>query len=155
MSKNSKLCVAVEGYTDDNKGDAGANAALAYNRAKAVADYLSANYGVSADRLKIKIKGEEKIVKGSGVGTTAAAYVNRRVEMRVVECTEASDEAPANAASVGSATNCETPTQYSSGRPDGGTPSYNNPEQPVVPYRETKSGRPSRNGAGKGGIIKR
>jgi outer membrane protein OmpA-like peptidoglycan-associated protein len=157
MSKNSKLCVAVEGYTDDNKGDAGANAALAYNRAKAVADYLSANYGVSADRLKIKIKGEEKIVKGSGVGTTAAAYVNRRVEMRVVECSEASDEAPANAASVGSATNCE---------PTPGTPQliYQNTTNPTETIgtkgnnpnsNPNGGGRPHRGGAGKGGIIKR
>jgi OmpA-OmpF porin, OOP family len=107
MQKNNTICVAVEGYTDDRKADAGANAALAYNRAKAVADYLSNNYGVSADRLKVKIKGEENVVKGNEAGSTAASYVNRRVEMRVVPCTETSDAAPENAASVGSATNCE------------------------------------------------
>lgn len=153
MSKNSNLCVAIEGYTDDNKADAGANAALAYNRAKAVADYLTTNYGVSADKLKIKIKGEEKIVKGNGVGTTAAAYVNRRVEMRVVDCKETSDEAPANAASVGSPTNCDTPTTYQGGT--GGA--Y--PVQPTPVYQDVPNqnqSRPRRGGsAGKSGIIKR
>jgi OmpA-OmpF porin, OOP family len=154
MSKNSKLCVAVEGYTDDNKSDAGANAALAYNRAKAVADYLSANYGVSADRLKIKIKGEENVVKGNGVGTSAASYVNRRVEMRVVECTESSDEAPANAASVGSATNCDQ------SNPTYGSPLPGYQPAPVPSYNggDTSNGRPNngRGGRGnRGGIIKR
>jgi outer membrane protein OmpA-like peptidoglycan-associated protein/opacity protein-like surface antigen len=151
MTKNSKLCVAVEGYTDDNKGSKTGNDALAYNRAKAVSDYLINNYGVSADRLKIKIKGEDNVVKGNGVGTTAASYLNRRVELRVVECAEASDAAPEGAASVGSATNCEPiagpidPSLY----PRGGNNTNNNTGG--TPSGDDNSGRPHR--SGKGGKI--
>ncbi len=109
MIKNDKLCVAVEGYTDDNKANAEGNNALAYNRAKAVSDYLTANYGIPAGRLKIKIKGEDKIVKGNGVGTSAASAMNRRVELRVTNCDDTSDAMPEGAGAVGNNTDCANP----------------------------------------------
>lgn len=146
MTKNKSLCVAVEGYTDDNKGSTEGNAALAYNRAKAVADYLINNYGVQENRLKIKIKGEDNVVKGNGVGTSAASQMNRRVELKVVDCTETSDAAPENI-KVGSATNCDS-APMSGFMPQQPGPGYI-PASGNVP--DDNSGRPKR--GSKGGKV--
>lgn len=93
LIKNNRICLAIQGYTDDNLKTEEEVAILCYQRAKAVADYLSANYGISADRLKIKIKGEENIIKGDRSEKNIERY-NRRVEIYVTDCAEASDDAP-------------------------------------------------------------
>ena len=92
LEKNNTICLALEGYTDDGITDAKANAVLSYKRAKAVADYLSRNYGVASDRLKIKIKGEENVIK-EGISKESRRF-NRRVEVYIVPCTEVSDDEP-------------------------------------------------------------
>ena len=103
LAKNPKLCVAVTGFTDDGRtGDY--NAGLAYNRAKAVADFLAANYGVDRNRIALKIGTEDNIAKSA----TSSSFANRRVEIETVACGTQSVAAPASAATSGSSS-C-TPT---------------------------------------------
>jgi outer membrane protein OmpA-like peptidoglycan-associated protein len=94
MIKNSTICVAIEGYISQKEAkDAKKAVSLSYNRAKAIADFLSTNYGISADRLKVKIKGNDDVVKI--INTPKDYLFNQRVEVRIVPCTETSDAAPA------------------------------------------------------------
>ncbi len=150
MTKNSKLCVAIEGYTDDNRSDADYNSGLSYNRANAIKDYLVKNYSIDASRLKVKIKSNDAVVKTGG-GTSAAQYMNRRVEMRIVPCTEASEEAPANASSAGNATNCDQGPMGAMPIPAPGNPT----DTRLI--RDNGGSRPERKGSRRTnpGIIKR
>ncbi len=63
LSNNTRFCIVIEGYVDDKLNSAVDDAALSYNRAKAVADFLVNNYGINAERLKIKIKGKQDVIK--------------------------------------------------------------------------------------------
>jgi outer membrane protein OmpA-like peptidoglycan-associated protein len=97
LAKNPKVCIAVTGFTDDGRsGDY--NQGLAYNRAKAVADFLVANYGVDKNRVAIKIGSQDNIAPGA----TSSNFANRRVEIETVACGTASVAAPASAATSGS-----------------------------------------------------
>lgn len=96
LAKNPKVCVAVKGFTDDGRtGDY--NNGLAYNRAKAVADFLASNFGVDRNRIAVKVGGNEAITK-TGTSVNSA---NRRVEIETTACGTASDSAPASAVSSG------------------------------------------------------
>jgi outer membrane protein OmpA-like peptidoglycan-associated protein len=93
MIKNSTICIAVDGYISQKETKNAKKALnLSYNRAKAIADFLSTNYGISADRLKVKIKGNDDVVKI--INTPKDYLFNQRVEVRIVPCTETSDAAP-------------------------------------------------------------
>ncbi len=104
LSNNTRFCIVIEGYVDDKLNSAADNAALSYNRAKAVADFLINNYGISADRLKIKIKGEDNVIKTNLAEKNISAF-NRRVEIYVTDCATTSDEMPKEAEKVGK--NCK------------------------------------------------
>ncbi len=96
MAKNPKVCIAIKGFTDDGRtGDY--NSGLAYNRAKAVADFLASNFGVDRNRMVVKIGGNESLTK-TGTSVNSA---NRRVEIETTACGTSSDSAPASAASSG------------------------------------------------------
>jgi outer membrane protein OmpA-like peptidoglycan-associated protein len=94
LAKNPKVCVAIKGFTDDGRtGDY--NSGLAYNRAKAVADFLVSNFGVDKNRIAVKVGGNEAITKTA----------NRRVEIETTACGTTSDSAPASAVNSGTS-NC-------------------------------------------------
>jgi outer membrane protein OmpA-like peptidoglycan-associated protein len=93
MQKNSSVCFAIEGYVSQKEAKDEKNVLnLSYNRAKAVADFITNNYSIDGSRLKIKIKGNNDIVK---IINTPEDYIyNQRVEFYIVRCSESSDEAP-------------------------------------------------------------
>ncbi len=94
--QNNKLCFIIEGYTSDREGkEENYSKRLSYNRAKAVVTFLSAYYGIAEDRLKIKIKGIDNIIKEND-GKKDNDRFNRRVEIVNAECPEASDAKPEN-----------------------------------------------------------
>jgi OmpA-OmpF porin, OOP family len=78
MKQNPELRVVVAGHTDKSSSNR-YNNVLSYNRAKAAIDFLVSQHGISRDRLILNWGGEDT----SLVPTSAANYINRRVEFRV------------------------------------------------------------------------
>ena len=72
--RNSHFLLA--GHTDASGGDA-YNLALSTRRAQAVADYLTKQYGVEANRLKVEGYGRTKLADA----TNPLSAINRRVQV--------------------------------------------------------------------------
>jgi hypothetical protein len=87
MEMCPNLCVSVVGNTDVRAGN-DYNQMLSYNRAQATIDYLVATYGVDRNRFKLMYGGEEKPIVASS-RREAEHYINRRVEFRVCNSTDA------------------------------------------------------------------
>jgi outer membrane protein OmpA-like peptidoglycan-associated protein len=89
-------CVAIEGYTSNAESkQTDYSNRLCYHRAKAIVDFLVNNYGILADRFKIKIKGNDNVLKISD-GKKDSDRFNRRVEIVGADCSETSDGKPEN-----------------------------------------------------------
>jgi OmpA-OmpF porin, OOP family len=139
LSKNPKTCIAVTGFTDEARSD-DYNQGLSYNRAKAVADFLSTNYGVDRSRIIVKIGGQDNIAKSA----SSSNFANRRVEIETVACGTQGASAPASAASSGTSVCAPTVINYPPPPPyQGGN------------YKETESVKTSTGIRVKGGMIKR
>ncbi|MBK8701443.1 MAG: OmpA family protein [Saprospiraceae bacterium] len=80
-------CVAVVGHTDVRNSNA-YNQMLSFNRAQAAVDYLVTNYGIDRTRLKLMYGGEDAPMVGNSKRETEH-YMNRRVEFRLCEPTDA------------------------------------------------------------------
>ncbi|HRD08355.1 MAG TPA: OmpA family protein, partial [Saprospiraceae bacterium] len=80
-------CVAVVGHTDVRSSNT-YNNMLSYNRAQAAVDYLVTNYGIDRSRLKLMYGGEDAPMVGKSRSETEH-YMNRRVEFRLCEATDA------------------------------------------------------------------
>ena len=80
-------CVSVVGHTDVRSSNT-YNNMLSYNRAQAAIDYLVTNYGIDRSRLKLMYGGEDAPMVGKSRSETEH-YMNRRVEFRLCEPTDA------------------------------------------------------------------
>lgn len=89
LKSNEKINVVIEGHASATASD-NFNLKLSYSRAKAAADFLIENYGISPSRLTVKYSGEAAPLEGS----QATNYMNRRVEFRVNDGSETSMSAP-------------------------------------------------------------
>lgn len=78
LKANPSLRIVVSGYADKSGADA-ANQGLSYRRAQAAIDHITKNYGVDRSRLVLNYAGETAPL----VNTSAANYMNRRVEFKV------------------------------------------------------------------------
>lgn len=78
LKANPSLRIVVSGYADKSGADA-ANQGLSFRRAQATIDHLTKNYGVDRSRLVLNYAGESAPL----VNTSAANYMNRRVEFKV------------------------------------------------------------------------
>lgn len=78
MNMCPDLCIAVVGSVDSNSTSKNKEA-LAYVRAKNVADYLVDKYGIDRSRLKVSYEDTDPTFKN----TAKEAYMNRRVDIRV------------------------------------------------------------------------
>jgi OmpA-OmpF porin, OOP family len=87
MKQCPSLCVSVVGHTDVRSSN-NYNNVLSYNRANAAADYLVSNYGIDRSRLKVMYGGEDAPMVNKGNGSKEH-YMNRRVEFRICEPTDA------------------------------------------------------------------
>ncbi len=87
MKQCPSICVAVVGHTDVRSSN-NYNNVLSYNRSQAAIDYLVSNYGIDKSRLKLMYGGEDApmVTKGNG---SKEHYMNRRVEFRLCEPTDA------------------------------------------------------------------
>lgn len=85
-------CVAVVGHTDVRNSN-NYNNMLSYNRAQAAVDYLVTNYGIDRSRLKLMYGGEDAPMVGKSKSETEH-YMNRRVEFRLCEPTDAEMQKP-------------------------------------------------------------
>ncbi|MDN3205979.1 OmpA family protein, partial [Algoriphagus sediminis] len=82
MNKYSFLDLLVGSHTDSRASDE-YNITLSNNRAKAVSDYL-AQYGISADRIRLEWFGESELINDCGNGVPCAEsehQLNRRSEL--------------------------------------------------------------------------
>jgi OmpA-OmpF porin, OOP family len=95
IQKSPKKCLAINGYTDDHEvKNTAYSQLLSYNRAKAIADFLITNYGISNQRLVVKIRGTDNIIK-KPISRSDQKY-NRRVEFVSAPCGTPADAKPAN-----------------------------------------------------------
>lgn len=78
LTEDTALRVSIEGHTDSDGADA-ANLTLSQARAKAVKEYLVANYKIDAARLEAKGWGEGKPIDANA--TPEGKANNRRVEL--------------------------------------------------------------------------
>ena len=78
LNDNKDLKLSIEGHTD-NVGNKDANQKLSEARAKAVKDFLVANYKIDAARLTTKGFGDTKPIADNG--TDEGKAKNRRVEL--------------------------------------------------------------------------
>ncbi|MBK7219981.1 MAG: OmpA family protein [Saprospiraceae bacterium] len=85
-------CVSVVGHTDVRNSN-NYNNMLSYNRAQAAVDYLVTNYGIDRSRLKLMYGGEDAPMVGKSK-TETEHYMNRRVEFRLCEPTDAEMQKP-------------------------------------------------------------
>ena len=85
-------CVSVVGHTDVRNSN-NYNNMLSYNRAQAAVDYLVTNYGIDRSRLKLMYGGEDAPMVGKS-RTETEHYMNRRVEFRLCEPTDAEMQKP-------------------------------------------------------------
>lgn len=87
MKQCPSVCVSVVGHTDVRSSN-NYNNVLSYNRAQAAVDYLVSNYGIDRSRFKVMYGGEDApmVTKGNG---SKEHYMNRRVEFRLCEPTDA------------------------------------------------------------------
>jgi outer membrane protein OmpA-like peptidoglycan-associated protein len=92
MKQCPSMCVSVIGHTDVRNSNS-YNNLLSYNRAQAVIDYLTSNYGIERSRLKLMYGGEDTPMVGKST-KEVEHYMNRRVEFRVCEPTDADMERP-------------------------------------------------------------
>ncbi len=80
------VCITVHGVTDGGNSDA-----LAYDRAKTVADYLESQYGIDRSRVKVMYgAGSTPPIPSSARGN----YMNRRVDIRVCGPSDMNMEKP-------------------------------------------------------------
>lgn len=80
MKSNPKMRIEIGGHTDD-KGSAEYNRRLSENRAKAVADYLTAK-GIDPKRLEYRGYGKSKPISDNS--TEEGQSKNRRVEIKIL-----------------------------------------------------------------------
>ena len=86
------MCVTAVGHTDV-RNTTEYNKLLSYNRAQAAVDHLVNNFGIDRSRLKLMYGGEDaNITKGTREGEH---YMNRRVEFRVCDPSDAEMVRPA------------------------------------------------------------
>jgi len=78
LEDDPSLRLSIEGHTDSDGADEH-NTKLSQNRAKAVVDYITKNYGISANRLEAKGWGESKPIDTNDSAEGKAN--NRRVEL--------------------------------------------------------------------------
>ncbi len=81
LTANPTMRVRITGHTDGD-GDANANQTLSEQRAAAVKQALSTNYGIAANRLETAGKGESSPVADNS--TSAGKAQNRRVILEVI-----------------------------------------------------------------------
>jgi OmpA-OmpF porin, OOP family len=89
LKSNPGVRVVVTGFTDKSATD-GYNQGLSYRRAQNAIDALVKNFGVDRSRLVLNYDGENNTL----VPTTAANFMNRRVEFKVASA-ESEMSAPA------------------------------------------------------------
>jgi len=93
------ICITVQGHTDVRSSN-DYNNGLSYNRAENVINYLVSQYGVDRSRIKLMYGGEEAPMV-SNSKKEVEHYMNRRVEIRVCNPTDAEMTRPAGALSGG------------------------------------------------------
>lgn len=114
MRKCPNICVSVIGHTDSrNSNDY--NQVLSFNRATAAINYLVSNYGISRDRLKLMYGGEEQLL----IKTDSRQMMNRRVEFRVCEATDADMSRPAGPNAGSGRTSGSKGSSYSGNKNSG------------------------------------
>ncbi len=62
MKANPETKIVVRGYADKDTGSSSYNMKLSERRAQAVADILTGDYGISADRLTLEAAGSDSQV---------------------------------------------------------------------------------------------
>ncbi len=119
LKRCPEVCVTVEGHTDPRNGN-DYNKVLSYNRAQATIDYLTSNYGISRDRLKLMYGGEEMPLVGSGArgASESINYMNRRVEFRVCNDSD-TDMGRPEGPNAGQGASGKTGSQYSGNKNSG------------------------------------
>jgi OmpA-OmpF porin, OOP family len=98
MRQCPSTCVTVHGHTDVRSSN-NYNSALSYDRAEAAINYLVATYGIDRSRFKLMYGGEDAPLVGSSKGDKEH-MMNRRVEFRVCDATDADMARPAGAGST-------------------------------------------------------
>ena len=123
LNSHPNINLVVTGYSD-NRGDADYNAVLAYNRAEAVVNALTNNFGVGANRLVLKYS-DQQLIDGlpSNHSTTyeqeRGQYMNRRVEFSVAQGGESSDARPEGEAGSDTPGSSREGAKYSGNRNSG------------------------------------
>jgi len=112
------VCVSVVGHTDArNSNDY--NRVLSYNRAQASIDYLVTNYGVDRSRFKLMYGGEDSpMMGGANAKTEAQHYMNRRVEFRLCDGSDADMGRP-EGPNAGSGNRSQKSSTYSGNKNSG------------------------------------
>jgi OmpA-OmpF porin, OOP family len=87
------VCITVQGHTDVRSSN-DYNNGLSYNRAENVVNYLVSQYGVDRSRIKLMFGGEEAPMV-SNTKKEMEHYMNRRVEIRVCNASDAEMARPA------------------------------------------------------------
>lgn len=87
MKMCPNICITVQGHTDVRSSN-NYNSHLSYNRAENVVNYLVSQYGIDRNRIKLMYGGEETPMVGTSK-REIEHYMNRRVEIRVCEPTDA------------------------------------------------------------------
>ncbi len=120
MKNCPDICITAHGHTDVRSSNA-YNRVLSYKRAKEAVDYLVSNYGIDRSRFNVMYGGEESplinFLKDNHYTSEEEEFMqfmNRRVEFRVCEATDADLERPDG--------------------PDAGKPSYG-PSRPGSKYK--------------------
>ena len=100
MMEHPQLKILVKGFTDSRNPD-DYNSVLSYKRAKAAIDYLVGKYNLPRERLILQYGGETSpLVSGlpdnhrTSIEEERMQYMNRRVEFKVAESTDAEMAAP-------------------------------------------------------------
>jgi len=96
MKMCPSLCVTVQGHTDVRSSN-NYNKVLSHNRAENVVNYLVNTYGIDRSRIKLMYGGEETPMVAKST-KDKEHYMNRRVEVRVCEPTDAEMSRPEGAA---------------------------------------------------------
>ncbi len=91
MKGNPELRLVVIGHTDQT-GNEAHNDWLSYQRANAVIEHLTTNYGVGRGRFVLQWKG-----KNEALVPSSSSYMNRRVEFRVATSEDFEMDPPAAA----------------------------------------------------------
>ncbi|MCB9309179.1 MAG: OmpA family protein [Lewinellaceae bacterium] len=98
MKMCPNTCVTVYGHTDQRASN-DYNNGLSYNRAENVVNYLVSQYGIDRSRFKLMYGGEDSPMVANSK-KEKEHYMNRRVEFRLCEPTDADMERPSSSFST-------------------------------------------------------